>query len=156
MLHFLPPSVLLLLLPSPLHSSLPHDICVTFWIPSSHSPHSLANDFCAGAAIRQNNGAIGKEICQVAKSSVKRAVEKEIFLYLYRWLTKPNGRTYACIYHFKEVTMLAESVNLRRKPRAWRNELCCKAQELTCIISGKHGWELMDMYSIDTGIFFTE
>lgn len=84
-LHFLPPSVPLLLL----LSSLPHDICATFWIPSSHSLHSLANNFCPGAAIRQNNGAIRKENCQVTKSSIKKAVEKVIFLYLYCWLTTP-------------------------------------------------------------------
>lgn len=87
MLHCLPPSVPLLLLLSCLHSSLPHDICVTFWIPSSHSLHSLANNFCPGAAIRQNNGAIQKECCQVTKSSIKKAMEKDIFLYLYHWLT---------------------------------------------------------------------
>lgn len=156
MLHFLPPSVPPLFLPSSLHSSLPHDICVTFWIPSSHSPHSLANNFCPGAAIRQNNGAIQKESYQIAKSNIKRAVEKNIFLYLYRWLAKPYGRTYARMYHLKEVIMLVESINLRRKPTAWRNEYCCNAQEMTCIISDKCGRELMDRYSIDTGIFFTE
>ena len=114
MLHFLPSSVPPLLLPA----SPPHDGYVTFWIASSHSPHSLANNFSPGAAIRQNNSAIQKENCQVAKSSTKKAVEKEILLSLYHWLTKPYGRTYACIYHFKEVIMLADSVNLRRKPRA--------------------------------------
>lgn len=66
------------------------------------------------------------------------------------------GRTCACIYHFKDVIMLAESISLRRKPRAWRNECSCNAQRLTCIISDKHGWELMDMYSTDSGTFFTE